>query len=81
MSLVETIAAVLGACEDFRPRLPAAAIRAEHRLVEDLGVDSVTLLDLAVGLEARLGRAVDEAALARLSTVGDVARHLEGAGA
>ncbi|MBM3267956.1 MAG: acyl carrier protein [Candidatus Sericytochromatia bacterium] len=77
-ALVTAVAEVLGACEDFRPRIPPVAIRAGHRLVADLGVDSVALLDLALGLEARLGRPVDEADLAVLETVGDVARHLEG---
>ncbi len=73
---VALVAEVLASCEDFRPRV--AEIQAAHRLVADLGVDSVALLDLATGLEAKLGRAVDEADLARLGTIGDVARFLLG---
>ncbi len=66
---------ILASMDDFRPRIAPAEIRPEHRLIEDLGVDSVALLDLAVGLETRLGRAVDETELAGLATVGAIAHH------
>lgn len=69
---------ILWNSEDFRPRVPAHKIDPGHRLVEDLGADSVAIMDLALGLEARLGRAVDEAELALLSTVGAIARKLAG---
>ncbi|GEM_PF-3974107 len=71
---VALIQEILTTAEGFRPRvLPVVP---EHRLVEDLGLDSVALMDLAVGLEARLGRAVDESELLDLGTVGAIACRL-----
>lgn len=65
---------VLATSEGFRPLvLPLAS---EHHLVKDLGVDSVALMDLAMGLEMRLGRSVDESELLELGTVGAIARRL-----
>lgn len=78
-AILGQIREIFAACDDFRPRIPPVEIISEHRLVEDLGVDSVALLDLATGLEARLGRAVDEAQLAELGTVGAIAASLAGA--
>lgn len=66
---------ILASMDDFRSRIPPDRILPEHRLLEDLGVDSVALLDLAVGLESHLGRTVDETELASLATVGAIARH------
>lgn len=74
-TILTHLRAVLASMDDFRPRIPPERLLPEHRLLEDLGVDSVALLDLAVGLEARLGRAVDETELAELATVGAIARH------
>lgn len=73
---IEHVRAVLAGCEDFRPRLAPASLGAAHRLVEDLGVDSVALMDLAMGLEARLGVALDESELLDLGTVGAIAFYL-----
>lgn len=71
---VALIQDVLTTVEGFRPLV--LPLKPEHRLVEDLGVDSVALMDLAMGLEARLGRAVDESELLELATVGAIARKL-----
>lgn len=75
-ALLDVIRDALGACDGFRPRISPPALTPDHRLVEDIGLDSVALLDLAMGLESRLGRAVDEADLARQKTVGDLAAFL-----
>lgn len=69
---------LMSGLEGFHPLVAAEAIAPEHRLVEDLGVDSVALLDVAMGLEARLGVAIDESELVRLGTVGAIASHLAG---
>jgi acyl carrier protein len=46
---------------------------ASDRLVEDLGYDSVTFLELAITLESELApTTIDEEATAGLLTVGDV---------
>ncbi len=71
----------LGACDGFCHRIPLADLAPDHRLVEDLGLDSVALLDLAMGLESRLGRAVDEADLAGLRTIADLTAFLGGTAA
>ena len=72
--VVALIQEVLTTTEGFRPLV--LPITAEHHLVKDLGVDSVALMDLAMGLESRLGRSVDESELMELGTVGAIARHL-----
>lgn len=74
-TLLQHLREILASLDDFRPRIPPEQLMPEHRLVEDLGVDSVALLDVAVGLEACLGRAVDETELARLATLGAIAQH------
>lgn len=75
--LLDVIREALGACEGFSPRVPLTDLAPDHRLIEDVGLDSVALLDLAMGLESLLGRAVDEADLGRFKTVGEVAAFLE----
>ena len=58
-------------------RMPAHQIRLESRLDIDLGLDSLTRLDLLLVLEARLGETIPDALLANLETVGDVVKLIE----
>ena len=53
-------------------RMPANQIRRESRLDTDLGLDSLTRLDLLMLLESRLGQTIPEAMVANLQTVDDV---------
>ena len=53
-------------------RMPTHQIRRESRLDTDLGLDSLTRLDLLLVLENRLGETIPDALLANLETVGDV---------
>ena len=53
-------------------RMPAHQILRESRLDTDLGLDSLTRLDLLLVLENRLGETIPDALLANLETVGDV---------
>ncbi len=53
-------------------RMPAHQIRGESRLDTDLGLDSLTRLDLLMLLEFRLGQTIPEAMVANLQTVNDV---------
>lgn len=62
--LLDAIREAPGACGGFSPRMAVADLTADHRLIEDLGLDSVALLDL-VGLESRLGRDTASIAIAR----------------
>jgi acyl carrier protein len=53
--------------------LGAREARSEQRLVEDLGYDSVSFLELALALEAEFELfTIDEEQAANLSTVGDI---------
>ncbi|MGE0283611.1 MAG: acyl carrier protein [Rhizobiaceae bacterium] len=47
------------------------------RLREDLGLDSLTLIDVAVALEDAVGLAVPDEQLERMQTVGELAACLE----
>ena len=58
-------------------RMPAHQIQLESRLGIDLGLDSLTQLDLLLVLEARLGATIPDALLADLETVGDVVKLTE----
>ena len=53
-------------------RMPANKIRLDSRLDTDLGLDSLTRLDLLMLLESRLGQTIPDALLANLQTVNDV---------
>lgn len=53
-------------------RMPTHQIHRESRLDTDLGLDSLTRLDLLLVLENRLGATIPDALLANLETVGDV---------
>lgn len=53
-------------------RMPTHQIRRESRLDTDLGLDSLTRLDLLLVLENRLGETIPDALLANLETVSDV---------
>jgi len=58
-------------------RMPSHQIQRESRLDTDLGLDSLTRLDLLLVLESRLGGTIPDALLANLETVGDVVRLIE----
>ena len=58
-------------------RMPAHQIRRDSRLDTDLGLDSLTRLDLLFVLENRLGETIPDALLANLETVGAVVELIE----
>ena len=58
-------------------RMPAHQIQRESRLDTDLGLDSLTRLDLLLVLESRLGETIPDALLANLETVGDVVKLID----
>ncbi len=58
-------------------RMPAHQIQPESRLDTDLGLDSLTRLDLLLVLESRLGGTIPDALLANLESVGDVVKLIE----
>ncbi len=67
----------------FAPRDRAGmALTPETRLVDDLGIDSPRMIDVVLEVEDRFGVSVDDDAMARVRTFGDVlglVRQLTGA--
>jgi len=65
--------------------LEAARVQPEARLIEDLELDSLDAIDLAVKVEETTGLALDESKLRQLRTIDDVIVAIEalldGAGA
>lgn len=49
-----------------------AKLRSETRLLEDLDLDSIDAIDMAVKLQQLTGKRVAESALRKVRTVGDV---------
>jgi acyl carrier protein len=63
-----------------RGRFVADALRTEHSLDRDLGIDSLRLVLVILEIEAQLGRKVFVPEQARrLATVGDIERLVEAA--
>lgn len=58
-------------------KIDPATIKPESRLLEDLQADSANIMMLIMDVESELGILVDDDALMRLKTVGDVVSHLE----
>jgi len=54
-----------------------ASITLESRLFEDLDLDSIDAIDMAVKLQELTGRRVDETALRKIRTVEDVVDLIE----
>jgi acyl carrier protein len=55
----------------IRLQIPAEAITDSSRLTEDLGVDSLTAMELLMEVEDRFGVIVTDEEAGQLSTVGD----------
>ncbi|HEY3757386.1 MAG TPA: phosphopantetheine-binding protein [Opitutaceae bacterium] len=60
--------------EDVQPRLQTAG--AELRLAEDLGIDSLTMMEIALATEDAFGFPVNVEELRQLMTVGEMERML-----
>ena len=57
--------------------VPAGTITDEMVLVDDLDVDSLSLVEVMMLIEERLGVKINEESAAKLSTVGDLVARLE----
>lgn len=71
MSKAELLREIQGMMKELF-ELDAARVQPQARLVEDLELDSLDALDLAVKVEETTGFAFDEAKLRQLRTVDDV---------
>ncbi len=67
----------VGALVEAVTGTPADQVRPEHTFVDDLRVDSLSMLELLEGCERRLGIRVSDEATAQLVHVGDLLDYLE----
>jgi acyl carrier protein len=58
-------------------RVDPAALTPDARFTDDLGIDSLTLVDVVVAAEDRFGVIIPDDVWARFETVGDAVAHLE----
>ena len=58
-------------------RVERSAVTMEARLADDLGVDSMTLVDVVVAAEDRFGLVIPDDDWARFETVGDAVSYLK----
>jgi len=58
-------------------RVERSAVTMEVRLADDLGIDSLTLVDVVVATEDRFGLVIPDDDWARFETVGDAVSYLE----
>ena len=61
----------------FEDEVPADAIRPESRLIDDLGLNSIGMLYMAMELENEFGIKFSNEDFAGLTTVGDVVARVE----
>jgi acyl carrier protein len=52
--------------------LPVAAIRPEHHIRDDLGIDSLDLVSVVQGIETALAIRIDDQAMARVRGVAEL---------
>ena len=62
----------------LRPESDLSMVTDETRLVEDLGMDSLTLLMMALQSEKTFGIRFENMQASSFRTVGDVCRYIEG---
>jgi acyl carrier protein len=74
--VLAALAEVLGAVA----RIDRAGVTTEARLDADLGIDSLTLVDVVVATEDRFGMVIPDDEWSRFETVGDAVRYIERAG-
>ena len=58
-------------------RVDRSTVTVEARLADDLGIDSLTLVDVVVAAEDRFGLVIPDDDWALFETVGDAVAHLE----
>ncbi|AVH55800.1 MULTISPECIES: acyl carrier protein [Streptomyces] len=69
--LAEIVSEIAGA--------PTADVRPDTSFADDLGVDSLTLIELVVAAEERFAVTIPDGRVGDLRTVGDVVDHILGA--
>jgi len=72
----DNIQAVLAELLERVAKVDRAAVARDKRLQEDLGIDSLSLIDLAVATEDAFAIGIPDEDLERFQTVGDVVDHI-----
>ena len=57
--------------------IPREKITANSRIIEDLGADSLDVVELIMNIEEEYGVSISDAEAAKMSTVGDVFKVLQ----
>lgn len=72
----DNIQAVIAGLIGTVAKVDQAAVARDKRLREDLGIDSLSLIDLAVAVEDAFTTVIPDEDLERFRTVGDVVDHI-----
>ncbi|GHH72653.1 acyl carrier protein [Streptosporangium violaceochromogenes] len=57
--------------------VPAAEVTSEKSIVDDLDVDSLSMVEIGIALEDRLGVQIAEDRLREISTINDLVDHID----
>lgn len=49
----------------------------EAKLIEDLGADSLAMVEMIMSLEEETGLTIDDEVSSQMKTIGDIVKHLE----
>jgi 3-hydroxyacyl-[acyl-carrier-protein] dehydratase len=75
------LTAVHGIMQRFIPAESAVEIAAQpdaSRLIEDIGIDSLTMLEIVMAMEEAFGVRIDDQQAREIATIGDVRRYVRG---
>jgi acyl carrier protein len=76
----QEILAALGEIVQEATGIPAEKVEMDKSFVDDLDVDSLSMVEIATMAEDKFGVAVPDSELSKLKTVGDVVGFIEKAG-
>ena len=81
MGTTEEIRSVLASIVEEVTGIPADDVQLEKSFVDDLDVDSLSMVEVVVEAEDRFGVSIPDSEVKNLKTVGDAVSFIENAGA
>ena len=81
MATTEDIRSVLASIVEEVTGIPADDVQLEKSFVDDLDVDSLSMVEVVVEAEDRFGVSIPDSEVKNLKTVGDAVSFIENAGA
>ncbi|HNM98300.1 MAG TPA: acyl carrier protein [Marmoricola sp.] len=81
MATTEEIRSVLASIVEEVTGIPADDVQLEKSFVDDLDVDSLSMVEVVVEAEDRFGVSIPDSEVKNLKTVGDAVSFIENAGA